>query len=99
MSTSPFCPGDCPKCFYCEVDLANRHEHDHFPIPGRHGGEVTVPSCINCHDLKDRTALKNWRVDVLAEAMRQAGPLGRILLAKLSDRIADYEAAREERAA
>jgi hypothetical protein len=99
MTTSPLCPGDCPSCFYCEADLIARHEHDHFPIPGRHGGEVTVSACMNCHDLKDRIAIKNWRVDLLVEAVRQAGPLGRILLAKLSDRIADFEAAAEERAA
>lgn len=99
MTTSPLCPNDCPSCFYCETALAHRHEHDHFPIPGRHGGEVTVPTCLNCHDLKDRIALKNWRPDVLVEALAQSGPLGRILLAKLSDLIADFETARQENAA
>lgn len=100
MTTSALCPGDCASCFYCEANLAPRHEHDHFPIPGRHGGDITVPACVNCHDLKDRVALKNWRVEVLVEAVAQAGPLGRILLAKLADRIADFEQAiAEERAA
>lgn len=98
MTTSPLCPGDCPTCFYCEAPLSARHEHDHFPLPKRAGGEATVPTCLNCHDLKDRMLLRDWRVDVLVEAMKQAGPLGRILLAKLSAMHADCEASQERAA-
>jgi hypothetical protein len=91
MTTSPLCPGECPQCFYCDAPLSPRHEHDHFPIPGRAGGEATVSTCLNCHDLKDRISLGNWRSEVLEPAVRQAGPLGRILLARLSALMADYE--------
>jgi hypothetical protein len=91
MTTSPHCPGNCPACFYCETPLATRHEHDHFPLPKRAGGEATVPTCLNCHDLKDRMLLANWPTHVLWPAMAQAGPLGRIFLAKLAALMADIE--------
>lgn len=94
MTTSPLCPGDCPTCFYCDVSLSPRHEHDHFPIPARADGTSTVAACLNCHDLKDRVSLKNWRSAVLEPAIREAGPLGRILLARLSTLIADFESER-----
>lgn len=29
-----------------------------MPIPKRHGGEVIYPACVNCHDLKDRAAMR-----------------------------------------
>ena len=93
MTTSPLCPGTCASCFYCDAPLSPRHEHDHYPLPVRAGGQSTVPTCLNCHDLKDRVRLDGWRTDVLEDAMRQAGPLGRILLAKLSALIADFERA------
>lgn len=96
MTTSPLCPGDCADCFYCEAPLSPRHEHDHFPIPVRIGGTETVATCLNCHDLKDRVLLKDWSTEVLFEAMRQAGPLGRILLAKVA---AIYQTQLAERAA
>ena len=48
---------DCGgPCFYCGRALSSgRHEHDHFPLPVRHGGSETVPACRECHTLKDRT--------------------------------------------
>lgn len=47
---------DCgAPCFYRDRALSqHRHEHDHFPIPWRHGGEATVPARRECHSLKDR---------------------------------------------
>lgn len=47
---------DCGgSCFYCGRTLAKHwHEHDHFPIPARHGGVQTVPVCHECHSQKDR---------------------------------------------
>jgi len=36
------------------MPLSQRHEHDHFPIPERHGGDAICCVCINCHDLVDR---------------------------------------------
>jgi hypothetical protein len=41
-------------CFYCDTPLDGPHEHDHAPIPWRHGGRETVPTCQRCHSLKDR---------------------------------------------
>jgi hypothetical protein len=79
------CPAVCSRvCFFCDVSLSPRHEHDHYPVPQRHGGTETVPTCLNCHDLKDRVPLAGWPSEVLAPAMEQAGPLGRVLLAKLA---------------
>lgn len=41
-------------CFYCGEPLDGAHQHDHMPIPWRHGGRETVPACESCHSLKDR---------------------------------------------
>jgi hypothetical protein len=57
------------KCFYCENQLSPRHEHDHFPVPARLGGDRTVCSCINCHDLKDRIPLNDWPMEALREVL------------------------------
>lgn len=56
---------DCGgPCFYCGRALSqHRHEHDHFPIPWRHGGEDTVATCRECHSLKDRCDLIGIRHD------------------------------------
>lgn len=82
----------CTSCFYCESPLSVRHEHDHFPVPFRLSGIDTVPTCLNCHDLKDRIALADWPTGVLGPAMAQAGPLGRILLAKVAALLQQIEA-------
>ena len=70
--------------------LAPQHEHDHYPVPKRHGGTETVPTCLNCHALKDRTLLTDWPLDLYAAAHRgvaalndQPGPV-RLLIAKLA---------------
>jgi hypothetical protein len=46
-------------CFYCGEQIS-RIEKDHAPIPKRHGGKITVDSCLTCHDMKDRILLKDW---------------------------------------
>lgn len=99
MTTSPLCSGDCASCFYCEAPLSPRHEHDHFPLPVRAGGTETVPTCLNCHDFKDRIQLDHWPVDVLMQAFNEAGPMGRILIAKSAAIYANFRIAREEEAA
>lgn len=78
------------RCYYCDAALAPQHEHDHYPVPKRHGGTEKVPACVNCHALKDRTPLDEWPLDLfaaahraLAEANDQPGPV-RLLLAKIS---------------
>jgi hypothetical protein len=83
------CPA-APTCFYCDVTLSVRHEHDHWPVAKRHDGATTVPVCLNCHDLKDRIPLDHWPSEALiVEAFAQCGPLGRLLLAKITGLMAD----------
>ncbi len=48
------------KCFYCGALVRLNCERDHFPIPASAGGVSTVPSCISCHDMKDRFNLDDW---------------------------------------
>lgn len=54
-------------CFYCRRPLDGAHDHDHFPIPHRHGGRKTVPACTHCHHVKDRVKIARW-----SEATMQA---------------------------
>lgn len=87
------CKKDCGPCFYCETPLAPRHEHDHFPTPERNGGTDVVPTCLNCHDFKDRLGLNNWPIELVMEAFDQAGPFGRVLIAKCVALRSDLERA------
>lgn len=57
--------GDGETCAYCDAPLPTRYELDHFPIPARLGGRSTLPACMNCHDLKDRTPLEEWPLDAM----------------------------------
>jgi hypothetical protein len=75
--------GFAPRCAYCDGRLATRHEHDHMPVPLRAGGIEYVPVCINCHDLKDRTDPATWTSEEFLEALNDAPPLARIVIAKL----------------
>lgn len=52
----------CRLCFYCETELG-RHEHDHFPVPRSAGGTRVVPTCLDCHDYKDRIPVHKWGMD------------------------------------
>ena len=82
-----------PKCFYCENVLSPRHEHDHFPIPRRHGGELVFCTCINCHDLKDRIPLKDWPLEALVDIMNiwpKLGTMQRLWIGKLTTIALDY---------
>ena len=87
----------CTACFYCDAALSVRHEHDHMPLPLRHGGEQTVPICINCHDLKDRMPLESWSGDQLVQGFQSMNPMGRLLLAKVYALSLDMTAEREAR--
>ncbi len=93
------CQRGCGPCFYCSAPLSPRHEHDHFPLPARVGGEDVVPTCLNCHDFKDRVPLGNWPVDLLMQAWTEAGPMGRVLIAKSAAIYANYCAERDEETA
>lgn len=79
-------------CWYCGMPLAVRHEHDHV-VPKRHAGTGTVPICMNCHELKDRTPLVHWPADVVMRSLLeiQTGP-ARLLAAKLYAVALDAEA-------
>lgn len=73
---------DAGPCFYCGMPLLSYFERDHAPIPERHGGSHTVPTCENCHALKDRIPARNWPLALQMKALEECGPLGRIFLAK-----------------
>jgi hypothetical protein len=62
------CP--CVTCYYCDVLLAPRHEHDHFPVPASLRGKDTVPACINCHEWKDRTPLSVWPMGLHCDGLQ-----------------------------
>lgn len=83
-------------CFYCDERLDAKHEHDHYPIAKRHGGTDCVPICRACHNLKDRIPLDHWPAEMALQAFMQAGPLGRILIAKVTGMFADAEAVANE---
>lgn len=73
-------------CFYCRCWLSNHHEHDHFPVPRDAGGTATVPACINCHNLKDRSGLREWPAVVFeatSELLDTFDPAELLDLAKL----------------
>ena len=84
------------SCVYCNAPIAkNNIENDHFPIPQRHGGSITVCSCKTCHTMKDRFSL-----DSIGEYLMDAAVWGgwnretRILFAKMSNILLDLEAER-----
>lgn len=59
----------CARCYYCDRALVLlRHEHDHFPVPRSAGGDLVVPACLDCHELKDQFGLYGWPHHVLAAA-------------------------------
>lgn len=53
------------ECLYCSMPLPKRHEHDHMPVPARHGGKITHCVCMNCHELKDRTRIDHLDADLV----------------------------------
>jgi hypothetical protein len=60
-------------CFYCDAPLRQgEFENDHFPIPQRHSGTVTVPACLSCHSAKDRISLSGWSVDWISEVWSES---------------------------
>jgi hypothetical protein len=81
----PQCKGD--PCLYCDMPLLSVHEHDHFPIPYRHGGAQTFCVCHNCHDLKDRVPFGKLSLEfglkALFDLWPKLTPKQRITLAKI----------------
>lgn len=84
------------ECAYCGAMLSSRHEHDHMPVPFRAGGVDAVPVCINCHDLKDRTDPTRWDQGAFREALEDAPPLARIVIAKLLSDLHDLQLERDQ---
>lgn len=80
---------DCVSCAYCGDDLTDgrSHEHDHFPLPHRFGGDHVIAACDDCHRMKDRVDFRQWRSDdqwaVLTETMNVTShPATRVFIAK-----------------
>ncbi len=74
--------------------LPNRVELDHFPKPASVGGKQVVESCVQCHDLKDRTSWEDLPSEMKAQFMEdfmRMSRAGRIVFAQFM-RMA-YEAA------
>jgi hypothetical protein len=88
-------------CFYCGVPLvAGGKQEDHFPVPDRHGGVVTVPCCIPCHDLKDRLDVGDWNPEWFDPLLADFGKVGRetkLFMAKALATILDAKHILEER--
>lgn len=65
-------------CFYCNAPISERNlQRDHFPIPASKGGKDTVRVCTTCHDCKDRFAIGQLPVELIAELMRDWNQMGR----------------------
>ncbi len=81
-------------CIYCGAPIAkNDLEMDHFPIPERHGGKLTVPACRTCHTMKDRFSLESILEYLLDTAVWSGwNRETRILFAKMSNILLDMEA-------
>lgn len=103
---APRPPIECPdtydgKCFYCTepiVDTPKNHQHDHFPIPFRLGGDEIICVCESCHQLVDVIALTNWPASTVFEAfdqLWQSPPKARRLFAKLMKVAMDYEKSKD----
>lgn len=75
------------RCYVCKSIVAPKHEHDHFPVPKRMGGEAVLCICVNCHTIKDRMGLAEWNPSTaftaLAGLWEKATTDERMMLAKL----------------
>jgi hypothetical protein len=81
-------------CFYCDAVyvVSGSSLGDHFPIPKRYGGEITVPCCRECHSLKDRISIGEWNLQMAQKVISDFPKLSResrIFLAKLMNVVLD----------
>lgn len=78
----------CTRCAYCGEPVGH-HDHDHVPIPYRHGGREVVPACADCHRLKDYLSFEKWgQIAQHAAAVGTQGsavPLLHLLVAARTD--------------
>jgi hypothetical protein len=87
------------RCFYCGDPVApGRLERDHFPVPAICGGTQTVPACVQCHDLKDRTGWETIPVEfkgAFMEEFARMGRAGKIVFAQFMREALQSKARRE----
>lgn len=70
---------DCEGCSYCGLPFIRmHHEHDHAPIPKSMGGADMIPTCITCHDLKDRVTFPHWPAFEAVRAVQELLDMGLI---------------------
>ena len=89
-------------CFYCEALVRTTGRGDHFPVPKRNGGVLTVPICDTCHDMKDRFNLDDWPAPWITVVLTQWPILRRetrLFLAKTMSLLSDAIAMRKTPAA
>jgi hypothetical protein len=59
-------------CFYCGARAHKKSAMgDHFPIPDCLGGQIRVPCCRTCHDMKDRVGFSNWSPTWKKKALKE----------------------------
>lgn len=68
---------DKDVCFYCGGLVTKDCQQDHFPLPKNVGGELTVPCCISCHDMKDRYPLEKWPIEWVEKIIQDFPQLNR----------------------
>lgn len=54
------------KCIACDkiIWLVYELENHHFPITKNHGGNKTIPLCVQCHSLIDRIPFSEWPLEL-----------------------------------
>lgn len=73
-----------------------RHEHDHAPVPDASGGLEVVPTCVTCHDLKDRGGLRGLPTAEAYEAVRSLAEHGELADALLCAPLMEWPARWQE---
>jgi len=57
------------RCYVCDNWVGASGERDHFPRSFAEGGELVLPICASCHDIKDRIGLERWSPEESFAAM------------------------------
>lgn len=89
-------------CYYCGAPVVSgSYQMDHFPVPDRNGGTVTVPACLSCHDMKDRLRFDQWPDELIGEIIAEFPTLNRetkIFIAKAFAMASDFIQQKKEQA-
>jgi len=83
-------------CIYCETVFTTSPSAvgDHFPVPARNGGTVTVPCCSTCHNAKDNLNIADWGPEMMSSVIAdfpKLSPHTRIFLARTLALITDLQ--------